>query len=145
LLPCHRPDDPCRDDEPDFRKCVPCQHRPAVAAALAKAAGDGAVCMTNKQRANVESYVRRVQLAIAGYERQENVSTWVVKEHLKESIELIKALANSEDAAVVQGLEIAREIALNYNAETQFSLRRYSPEEIANAIAAEIAARKENT
>jgi hypothetical protein len=40
-------------------------------------------CLMNEK---VNDYIRRVQLAIDGYDRQENVSTWVVKEHLKESI-----------------------------------------------------------
>lgn len=34
LLPCQRPDDPCRDSDADFRKCHECFRRPAVAAAL---------------------------------------------------------------------------------------------------------------
>ncbi len=34
LLPCQRLDDPCRYNEPDFRKCRECYCRPAVAAEL---------------------------------------------------------------------------------------------------------------
>lgn len=49
-----------------------------------------------------------------------------------------KQVENERDAAFVRGLERAREVAINYNAETNFPLRRYSPEEIANAIQAEI-------
>ncbi len=40
LLPCQRPDDPCQDDEPDFRKCHECFRRPAVAAKLRELYGE---------------------------------------------------------------------------------------------------------
>lgn len=47
-------------------------------------------------RDEIESYIKRVNLALAGYKRGEWVSTWVVKEHLRESIELLRAAAKRE-------------------------------------------------
>ncbi len=44
-----------------------------------------------------DDYCRRVQLAIDGYERQEWVSTWVIKEHLKESIVLLRELRQERE------------------------------------------------
>ena len=41
--------------------------------------------MNNKIDESIADYSRRVQLAIDGFERSENVSTWVVKQHLIES------------------------------------------------------------
>jgi hypothetical protein len=41
---------------------------------------------------DVDDYIRRVTLAISGYDRGEHVSTWIINEHLKESIELLRKL-----------------------------------------------------
>lgn len=42
----------------------------------------------DERAARIADYIRRVKLAIAGYERGDAVSTWVHREHLVEGIEL---------------------------------------------------------
>lgn len=59
-------------------------------------------------------------------------------QQLKKGREADRAAAEAKGARM--GLERAREIVARYDAQTMFSpLRRYSPEEMANALDAEIA------
>jgi hypothetical protein len=84
------------------------------------------------QRDDVDDYIRRVTLAISGYERGEHISMWIINEHFEESIELVRKLGeeikrlkqdaacrfsleeleHAKNAAYLKGLEQSRGIAM---------------------------------